>query len=582
MEVSIYCDFIVFPRHLRSLSLPVPCFKYRRAQLPLYDLMASASQGKFKTREDFKKEKELEEARKAGTALPAVDEQGNDINPHIPEYISQAPWYLKYDGPTLQHQRNLLEQRRNYDGLETWYPRGKEAKAKEAPTKFRHGACTNCGALTHVARNCFELKRKVGAKWTGKHLKADDVVKEVNLGWEAKRDRWNGYNPDDYRHVVSRYNAIDEEREKVRAELGAEKKADEEANDAGAVVTTGGAGGERVVVKNLRIREDTAKYLYNLDVNSAYYDPKTRSMRADPTPHIDLKDKDFAGDNFERNSGDVGLIAAQQLHAFEASEAGRMVPHMQAEPTRAEATFKEFERKKKTLNEERQSLILKQYGGAEYFEKPKALIEAERRAAEKADAEDESSSSDEDDEVSKETRRPVGEFPEDVLERNHTAIWGSYYKDDRWGYACCHQMTRNSYCTGEAGKTAARKVAENMEKRMKDVLKNEKKRMKEHEEAARKRKRTNEGPSNAPEDVSEERKSRRKVEEELRAQKEEENSFEPDDRKRGYNTRLGSSRAGESDGFNVSEEAMEAYRIRRHVSEDPMANYLKEKEGKEE
>lgn len=30
------------------------------------------------------------------------------------------------------------------------------------------------------------------------------------------------------------------------------------------------------------IREDTAKYLLNLDVKSAYYDPKTRSMRENP------------------------------------------------------------------------------------------------------------------------------------------------------------------------------------------------------------------------------------------------------------------------------------------------------------
>lgn len=39
---------------------------------------------------------------------------------------------------------------------------------------------------------------------------------------------------------------------------------------------------ERITVRNLRIREDTAKYLRNLDPNSAYYDPKTRSMRDNP------------------------------------------------------------------------------------------------------------------------------------------------------------------------------------------------------------------------------------------------------------------------------------------------------------
>lgn len=47
-----------------------------------------------------------------------------------------------------------------------------------------------------------------------------------------------------------------------------------------------GAGVEdvrtRTTIRNLRIREDTAKYLLNLDPSSAHYDPKTRSMRGNP------------------------------------------------------------------------------------------------------------------------------------------------------------------------------------------------------------------------------------------------------------------------------------------------------------
>jgi pre-mRNA-processing factor SLU7 len=42
----------------------------------------------------------------------------------------------------------------------------------------------------------------------------------------------------------------------------------------------------RITVRNLRIREDTAKYLINLDPSSAYYDPKTRSMRDNPLQNV--------------------------------------------------------------------------------------------------------------------------------------------------------------------------------------------------------------------------------------------------------------------------------------------------------
>lgn len=53
----------------------------------------------FKSREDHRKQLELEEARKAGLAPAEVDEDGKEINPHIPQYMSSAPWYLNSDKP---------------------------------------------------------------------------------------------------------------------------------------------------------------------------------------------------------------------------------------------------------------------------------------------------------------------------------------------------------------------------------------------------------------------------------------------------------------------------------------------------
>ncbi|KAL2325164.1 hypothetical protein Fmac_024222 [Flemingia macrophylla] len=53
----------------------------------------------FKSRENHRKKLELEEARKAGLAPAEVDEDGKEINPHIPQYMSSAPWYLNAEKP---------------------------------------------------------------------------------------------------------------------------------------------------------------------------------------------------------------------------------------------------------------------------------------------------------------------------------------------------------------------------------------------------------------------------------------------------------------------------------------------------
>lgn len=39
--------------------------------------------------------------------IPALtDEDGKDINPHIPSYISKTPWFYNTTAPTLRHQKN--------------------------------------------------------------------------------------------------------------------------------------------------------------------------------------------------------------------------------------------------------------------------------------------------------------------------------------------------------------------------------------------------------------------------------------------------------------------------------------------
>lgn len=232
-----------------------------------------------------------------------------------PEYISKAPWYLDTGAPSLAHQR-----RPDYDAsaskLNEWYDRG--AKAGPAATKYRKGACENCGAMTHKKKDCLERPRKKGAKFTNEDIAPDEVIQDIQAGYDAKRDRWNGYDPAEHSKIYEEYAAIEQARQKLREEQidsqtdAAVRKvakagkgdggndefgsSDEEDADEDKYADAADAVGQkldaktRITVRNLRIREDTAKYLINLDPTSAYYDPKTRSMRDNPNKNVRPED----------------------------------------------------------------------------------------------------------------------------------------------------------------------------------------------------------------------------------------------------------------------------------------------------
>lgn len=207
---------------------------------------------------------------------------------------------------------------RSSDKLDNWYDRG--AKAGPAAKKYRKGACENCGALTHKKQDCLERPRKRGAKFTNKDIAADEIIQDVATGYDAKRDRWNGYDPSEHKKVYEEYQAVEAARQKLREEAidkqtttdlaevrkvakagkteGGKDKDDDfgssedEDEDADKYAESADAVGQkldtktRITVRNLRIREDTAKYLINLDPSSAYYDPKTRSMRDNPLQNV--------------------------------------------------------------------------------------------------------------------------------------------------------------------------------------------------------------------------------------------------------------------------------------------------------
>jgi len=376
------------------------------------------------------------------------------------------------------------------------------------------------------------------------------MEQEGKLTFDAKRDRWHGYDPSAHKLTIDRYNRQDDERRKRRQAAKdekyrrkeAEKEAkikkleedklkkkmakslsslssssrvggtdspitsdadpdsdsdtkaagvmsdasdsdsdydsdsdaegdDEEADerefiqrDSDArdfqrrVARQGGIGGAemKTTVRNLRIREDTAKYLRNLDPNSAFYDPKTRSMRDNPLPNENPEEVAFAGDNFNRISGDAVELAKSTVFAWEATEksGGSVMVDSIANPSQVEFARKEFELKKAKLEDDKKKGVYDRYGtgGAESLD---AGHEQRRLALGTSEAYVEYAR---DGRVVRGAAKAVAKskYPEDVLLNNHTKVWGSWFDKRvfRWGFGDDHSLEKNSYSTGETGRKA--------------------------------------------------------------------------------------------------------------------------------
>ena len=297
-------------------------------------------------------------------------------NRYIPNFISKKPFYLEDDDTQsdyLEHQRLQTAT----PDQSKWYDRGK--RDGPAATKFRKGACENCGAISHKTKQCLSRPRAKGARWTGKNIQADEVVQDVELGWDAKRDRWNGYDATEYRAVIEEYEELENLKKKFKGEVGTDgpqKTITEGGDDATvdgeeeAKYTEESDMGRQqsTATRNLRIREDTAKYLLNLDLDSAKYDPKTRSM-VDMGAQADQAAALVAEDNFMRASGDAAEFERAQKYAWETQERGdKNKLHLQANPTSGEY----FRRKEKEESEAKQKahrkMLMEKYGGEQHLQ----------------------------------------------------------------------------------------------------------------------------------------------------------------------------------------------------------------------
>ncbi len=316
------------------------------------------------TKTERDKKRALNEARRAGKILPEIDQNGNVINPHIPEFMANAPWYLgQQEGEGLLHQKKMIKEEDAPAKIGTWYKRGKEtlndgnnsksssgsqslaekgvkSSSSSLFTKSSNGnddaskrgwktGCKNCGSRTHNEKDCLERPRKIGAWKSGKDIQPDEAEQvKLKFTYDGARDRYNGYDPSQQLRTIMLHQMAEKERKKRKREEKKAKEKEEENDDksksesssdssdsdsdSSSSSSSSSSGNSTskdkkapIVPAGSRVRSDTAKYLYNLDPDSAFYDPKTRSMRGNPFPDTDPNSVIFAGDNFVKQSSEA-------------------------------------------------------------------------------------------------------------------------------------------------------------------------------------------------------------------------------------------------------------------------------------
>lgn len=401
-----------------------------------------------------------------------LDAEGKPINPHIPQFISKAPWYLDSGAKSsLKHQRLSEKDSSKTELKNDWYRRGE--RAGPAATKYRKGACENCGASTHKTKDCLERPRKLGAKWSGRDIQADEIVQEIETTWDSKRDRANGYDFDDHALTLkANFDRI----EALRAERGdiLDKDESDELNPQSVADQTKSNSNS-----HMRIREDTASYLAKDHENDSY-DPKTRKMKGSTTTTTPSAGTSIDKQNFTRGTNDARQF--EKLQAFSWSERpvngatpdpassnnGKDLPknafgeiHAQATPSQAAL---QFAAQTKARELERANLLSK-YGIVRDSDPtsksaedaamaggdstvthlkpiPLHLLETSAHQPEYS----------RDGKLVTKKQTIKSQYPgEDLLIHGHSTVWGSWYdvETGAWGYQCCRNTLKNAYCTAQ-------------------------------------------------------------------------------------------------------------------------------------
>lgn len=422
---------------------------------------------------DYKEQKKIEYETRA---------DGKRVNPNIPHFIANAPWYS-----TEGHGKDGLQQDGGGIGTggdkahkssikhDEWYDRsntvGKDS-TKSTKTKYKKGACTNCGSMSHKAKDCLERPRAVGAKFNNKNIREDETVEEVATTWESKRDRWTGFRSEDYEQIVRESESqrakklktngqtecedqgTEQDRRTECEKQGAAQQAQDDKTECNRDQTNNPPNEDEWYEKEIkwethqsvinptawkssRDRHDKAHYLQSL-TSELGFDEETKTYKGEKG---ELNARGF----FERELEGHGLEhrRLRELAAL-AAKKGHDV-NLETNPTASYMKLKEqlnpesTERTSSSNNDNNNNN--KQTQKVAPPKIPKSLLE---RYGGMAHVKSEVP-------VGQQPTQQQPEPPTETPYGNHTRLWGTFVVNGRPGYACCHSDVKHSVCLGAKG-----------------------------------------------------------------------------------------------------------------------------------
>lgn len=356
-------------------------------------------------------------------------------NPHIPKYIKDAPWYSdkqpdEQNDDYLAHHRSGVESRPNNEarvggGIDDALIVNDDVGDFKVEFKRRRkkGGCTNCGAMDHVKKDCLERPgRSVKKGKEGGNVGVKVGVRNDNVDYDGKRDRWFGYDASEYVEQAKKWQEKKDEEDKLKTDER-QWDTDEEIElkelglwDEDLKEDVKKAEGEKIV----RLREDRAVYLEDIRNDNINYDPKSRILKDDSRGSNDEN-----GRYVRHLTGEAAEFERTKKFAWDEKKRGLGNDNFVANPTLADRKIKELSEAEKAKKEKLKKSLLDVYGSGS------GSVTGDGEGAE---------DNDETDDVVRSS------YIEDVYPGNHTSVWGSYYKDGKWGYRCCRSLDRGSVC----------------------------------------------------------------------------------------------------------------------------------------